>query len=44
MHWKELSWLLSWPVMIAFSYFVTIYIVKKYEHRLEDDTVEAEKE
>jgi len=44
MHWKELSWLLSWPVMIAISYFLTMYIVKKYEHRLEEDNTETEKD
>lgn len=31
----EIVWLLSWPALIAVSYFLTTWLVKKYEERTE---------
>lgn len=33
----EIFWLISWPVLIAVSYFLTVWLVKKYEEKTENE-------
>lgn len=30
----EILWLLSWPVLIAVTYFAVVWALKKYEDKL----------
>lgn len=36
MYLTSVLWLLSWPALIALSYFVVVYVLKKIEHKLEE--------
>ncbi len=29
-HWKEILWFLAWPGVIASSYFVVVFCLKKF--------------
>ncbi len=33
----EILWLLSWPVLIAVSYFAVIWALKKFDTKLTDE-------
>lgn len=36
MYIKEILWLLSWPALIAVSYFIIVFALKKFETHLPD--------
>lgn len=37
MYWDKIIWFIAWPAMIAISYYLGVYILKKFKNQIEND-------
>ena len=44
MYWNSIFWFLSWPALVAVSYQLVKYTIKKYEPTLEKPVKKANPE
>jgi hypothetical protein len=37
MYWDKILWLLSWPAIIILSYYISVFLLKKFDKQIKND-------